>query len=106
MVFPGGVLLKYYPGPMLLNFGDQTRTSAFNMVWQLAVMSIIFVYLFVDKYETWIDKNITTNLPIPYNILKAFETTQQAPRYFLIRSSKAFLGQILQFICKPLDIFW
>src|SRR5947208_15421293 len=47
LVFPGGLPSKYYPGPMLLNFGDQTRTSAFNMVWQLAVISSQFlVYLF------------------------------------------------------------
>ena len=36
LVFRGGLPSKYYPGPMLLSFGDQTRTSVFNMVWQLA----------------------------------------------------------------------
>ena len=32
-VFPGGHPSKYYPGPTLLNFGDQTRTGVFNVVW-------------------------------------------------------------------------
>ena len=34
-VFPSGLPSKYYPGPMLLNFSDQTRTGVFNMVWPL-----------------------------------------------------------------------
>ena len=32
-VFPGGPPSKYYPGPTLLNFRDQTRTGAFIVVW-------------------------------------------------------------------------
>ena len=32
-MFPGGHPSKYYRSPMLLNFSDQTRTGAFNMVW-------------------------------------------------------------------------
>ena len=32
-VFPGGHPSKYLTSPMLLNFGDQTRTGAFSMVW-------------------------------------------------------------------------
>ena len=32
-VFPGGHPSKYYLGPTLLNFGDQTRTGVFNVVW-------------------------------------------------------------------------
>ena len=32
-VFPGGPPSKYYPGPTLLNFRDQTRTGVFNVVW-------------------------------------------------------------------------
>jgi hypothetical protein len=36
LVFPGGLPSKYYPGPTLLNFGDLTRTGAFNVVWPLA----------------------------------------------------------------------
>src|SRR5215470_12254580 len=32
---PGGLPSKYYPGPTLLNFGDLTRTGAFNVVWPL-----------------------------------------------------------------------
>ena len=35
LVFPGGLPSKYYPGPTLLNFGDLTRTGAFNVVWPL-----------------------------------------------------------------------
>ena len=35
LVFPSGLPSKYYPGPMLLNFSDQTRTGVFNMVWPL-----------------------------------------------------------------------
>jgi hypothetical protein len=34
-VFPSGLPSKYYPGPMLLNFSDRTRTGVFNMVWPL-----------------------------------------------------------------------
>ncbi len=33
--FPSGLPSKYYPGPMLLNFSDRTRTGVFNMVWTL-----------------------------------------------------------------------
>ena len=33
--FPSGLPSKYYPGPMLLNFSDRTRTGVFNMVWPL-----------------------------------------------------------------------
>ena len=32
-VFPGGHPSKYSQGSMLLNFSDQTRTGAFNMIW-------------------------------------------------------------------------
>ena len=32
-MFPGGHPSKYSQGSMLLNFSDQTRTGAFNMVW-------------------------------------------------------------------------
>ena len=32
-VFPGGPPSKYYPGPTMLNFRDQMRTGAFNMIW-------------------------------------------------------------------------
>ena len=32
-VFPGGPPSKYYPGPTLLNFRDQTRTGVFIVVW-------------------------------------------------------------------------
>ena len=31
--FPGGHPSKYLAGPTLLNFGDQTRTGAFSVVW-------------------------------------------------------------------------
>ena len=31
--FPDGPPFKYYPGPTLLNFRDQTRTGVFNVVW-------------------------------------------------------------------------
>ena len=31
--FPGGPPSKYYPGPMMLNFRDRTRTGVFIMVW-------------------------------------------------------------------------
>ena len=34
--FPCGLPCKHYLGPMLLNFGDWTRTGVFNMVWPLA----------------------------------------------------------------------
>src|SRR6266404_6033989 len=33
--FPSGLPSKYYPGPILLNFSDRTRTGVFNMVWPL-----------------------------------------------------------------------
>jgi hypothetical protein len=36
LVFPGSLPSKYYPSPTLLNFGDLTRTGAFNVVWSLA----------------------------------------------------------------------
>ena len=32
-VFPGGPPSKYYPGPTMLNFRDQTRTGVFIVVW-------------------------------------------------------------------------
>ena len=32
-VFPGGSPSKYYPGPTMLNFRDQTRTGVFIVVW-------------------------------------------------------------------------
>ena len=35
-VFPGGPPSKYYPGPTMLNFRDQTRTGAFIVVWSWA----------------------------------------------------------------------
>ena len=31
--FPGGPPSKYYPGPTMLNFRDQTRTGVFIVVW-------------------------------------------------------------------------
>ena len=31
--FPGGPPSKYYPGPMMLNFRDRTRTGVFIIVW-------------------------------------------------------------------------
>ena len=31
--FPGCHQSKYYPGPMMLNFRDQTRTGVFIIVW-------------------------------------------------------------------------
>ena len=37
--FPSGLPSKYYPGPMLLNFSDRTRTGVFNMVWPLTSCS-------------------------------------------------------------------
>lgn len=37
-VFPSGHPSKYYPRPMLLNFGDRTRTGVFSMVWTLAII--------------------------------------------------------------------
>ena len=30
---PGGPLYKYYLGPTMLNFRDQTRTGVFIVVW-------------------------------------------------------------------------
>ena len=30
---PGGPPSKYYPGPTMLNFPDQTRTGVFIVVW-------------------------------------------------------------------------
>ena len=41
-VFPGGLPSKYWPGPMLLNFSDQTRTGVFNMVWPLPREEVTF----------------------------------------------------------------
>ncbi len=32
LLFPGGHPSKYWAGPTLLNFGDQTRTGVFNVV--------------------------------------------------------------------------
>jgi hypothetical protein len=34
-VYAKGTRDSQAPGPMLLNFGDRTRTGAFNMVWPL-----------------------------------------------------------------------
>ena len=31
--FPGGPPSKYYPGPTMLNFRDQTRTGVYIVVW-------------------------------------------------------------------------
>ena len=31
--FPGGPPSKYYPGPTMLNFRDQTRTGVFIVLW-------------------------------------------------------------------------
>ncbi len=36
-VFPGGHPSKYLLRPMLLNFGDRTRTGVFSMVWPLTL---------------------------------------------------------------------
>ena len=36
-VFPGGPPSKYYPGPTMLNFRDQTRTGVFIVVWSQAI---------------------------------------------------------------------
>ena len=33
LLFPGGHPSKYWAGPTLLNFGDQTRTGVFSVVW-------------------------------------------------------------------------
>ena len=33
LLFPGGHPSKYWAGPTLLNFGDQTRTGVLNVVW-------------------------------------------------------------------------
>ena len=33
LLFPGGPPSRYWAGPTLLNFGDQTRTGAFSVVW-------------------------------------------------------------------------
>ena len=33
LVFPGGPPSKYYLGPTMLNFRDQTRTGVFIVVW-------------------------------------------------------------------------
>ena len=40
--FPSGLPSKYYPGPMLLNFSDRTRTGVFNMVWPLTKKKVFF----------------------------------------------------------------
>jgi hypothetical protein len=31
--FPGGLPSKYWPGATMLNFGDQTRTGVFMVLW-------------------------------------------------------------------------
>ena len=33
LVFPGGLPSKYWPGPTLLGFRDQTRSGVFRVVW-------------------------------------------------------------------------
>ena len=33
LLFPGGHPSKYWAGTTLLNFGDQTRTGVFSVVW-------------------------------------------------------------------------
>ena len=33
LLFPGGHPSKYWAGPTLLNFSDQTRTGVFSVVW-------------------------------------------------------------------------
>ena len=59
-VFPGGHPPKYWPHPMMLDFGDQTRTGIFIMVWPLAVAeTLILVYNFFfflfrsEQRERW-----------------------------------------------------
>ena len=42
--FPSGLPSKYYPGPMLLNFSDRTRTGVFNMVWPFAMKGLPIEY--------------------------------------------------------------
>ena len=51
LVFPGGLPSKYYPGPTLLNFGDLTRTGAFNVVWPLTEFTV--GKRFVEHQERW-----------------------------------------------------
>jgi hypothetical protein len=51
LVFPGGLPSKYYPGPTLLNFGDLTRTGAFNVVWPLASVSSASVQVFPEEQK-------------------------------------------------------
>ena len=44
-MFPGGPPSKYYPGPMMLNFSDLTRTGVFIMVWWYTIYTRKSFYL-------------------------------------------------------------
>ena len=48
LVFPGGHPSKYSQGSMLLNFSDQTRTGAFNMIWPKTVTNLAYPPLIVS----------------------------------------------------------
>ena len=49
-VFPGGPPSKYYPGPTMLNFRDQTRTGVFIVVWSQAMDSELNSQTLQDTY--------------------------------------------------------
>ena len=40
LLFPGGHPSKYWAGPTLLNFSDQTRTGVLSVVWSYAVAAL------------------------------------------------------------------
>ena len=48
--FPGGPPSKYYPGPTMLNFRDQTRTGVFIVVWsQAEIVCLSFLLFYIQR---------------------------------------------------------
>ena len=48
--FPGGPPSKYYPGPTMLNFRDQTRTGVFIVVWsQAEIVCLSFLLFYIQQ---------------------------------------------------------
>ena len=56
-VFPGGHPSKYYRGANLVDFGDQTRTGIFKLLWPMATIDaklryhiLLYRYIIFQKY--------------------------------------------------------
>ena len=51
-VLPGGPPSKYYPGPTMLNFRDQTRTGVFIVVWSQTKVLLLHARLTVYLHKS------------------------------------------------------